>query len=277
MTNSYQNLCNLLQAKESTLYIALSGGIDSLTLMTVAARIRNQPTIAMHAVSAAVPIEATERCRVLAAKYHWQLREIDALEFENSNYVSNPHNRCYYCKNSLFTAINACSRIAGEMTIATGTNADDLGDYRPGLKAAAEQRVWQPYVEAEIDKNTIRSIARDAGLGNLANLPAAPCLSSRIETGISIDSKDLLLIHKVENLITQLSLPGDIRCRILKRGVVVQLPVESPLFSNLELKVLVTRRVDSLCVDADKPFLGFEYYKKGSAFIKPEDVTRAGI
>lgn len=276
MNDSYHKLCKLLQARESTLYIALSGGIDSLTLMTIAARVRNNhPTIAMHAVSAAVPVEATERCRFLAAKYHWQLREIDALEFESTDYVRNPYNRCYYCKSSLFTTINACTNNAGDNTIATGTNIDDLGDYRPGLIAAAEQHVWQPYVEAGVDKETVRGMARHEGLGNLASLPAAPCLSSRVETGIAISSHDLHLIHQVENLVTLSSVPGDIRCRIVKRGVVVQLPLDSPLFSDPELKVSVTNLVNSLCVSADKPFLGFEKYVKGSAFINPEAVIRA--
>lgn len=277
MTDSYKKLCNLLQTRHCTLYIALSGGIDSLTLMTVAARVRRQATIAIHAVSAAVPVEATERCRSLASKYHWQLQEIDALEFDSDDYVSNPHNRCYYCKNSLFTAISACSRVAGEITIATGTNKDDLSDFRPGLQAAGEHGVWQPYVEAGIDKISIRRIARNEGLGDLANLPAAPCLSSRIETGISISSDDLYLIHKVEKLITQLSLPGDIRCRIVERGVVVQLPLDSPLFRDKQLMALATCRVTDVCHEANRTFLGFNEYVKGSSFIKPVEVIRAGM
>ncbi len=270
-------LRRLLQSKEGTLYIALSGGIDSLTLMTVAARVRVHPTIAMHAVSAAVPVEATERCRSLAVQFGWELQEINALEFESEQYVSNPHNRCYYCKSSLFTAINACKNVAGTGTIATGTNIDDLGDFRPGLKAAAEQQVWQPYVEAGVNKDTIRQIASDENLGTLAQLPAAPCLSSRVETGITINPNDLQLIHQVERLITQLTTPGDIRCRIMKRGVVVQLPTDSRILSDKEFCLHAQSMVEDLCVAAGKTFIGFEEYKKGSAFIKPEAVIRAGV
>ncbi len=277
MTDSYPSLCRLLTSREGPLYIALSGGIDSLTLMTVAASVRLAPTIAMHAVSAAVPIEATERCRQLAKQNGWQLQEIDALEFENANYVNNPLNRCYYCKSSLFTAIAACRDASGQATIATGTNTDDLGDFRPGLKAAAEHDVWQPYVEAGVDKNTIRRIALAQGLGELSELPAAPCLSSRVETGISINANDLRLIHQVEKLITQMTEPGDIRCRIFKKGVSVQLPQNNPVFQMPEVHRDAVRKVNELCSSADKRFTGFEPYVKGSAFIKPVKVRLAGV
>jgi uncharacterized protein len=276
MTNAYQSLRRLLECREGPLYIALSGGIDSLTLMAVAASVRTQPTIAMHAVSAAVPAEATERCRTLAEKSGWQLREIDALEFEDSNYVNNPHNRCYYCKNSLFNAIEVCKEISGVATIATGTNTDDLGDFRPGLEAASEHNVWQPYVEAGVSKETIREIARLEGLGTLSELPAAPCLSSRVETGISINANDLSLIYQVEKLLTRMTEPGDIRCRIFKRGVTVQLPSDSAIFKQTPLRSDANAQVDALCQAAGKTFTGFEKYVKGSAFIKTVQVQRAG-
>lgn len=273
MNEPYKSLCSLLESLEGPLFIALSGGIDSLTLMTVAARVRSQPTVAMHSVSAAVPVEATERCRTLAKILGWQLQELDALEFEDADYVSNPINRCYYCKRSLFSAISACVDASGRTTIATGTNVDDLGDFRPGLKAAAENQVWQPYVEAGVDKQTIRAIAFHEGLGELSKLPAAPCLSSRVETGISIIPSDLGLIYKIEKLITEMTAPGDIRCRIFKLGVTVQVPSESVLLKNPEFREEATARVNELCQSQGKLFTGFKQYEKGSAFIKPQRVS----
>ncbi len=277
MTDPYRSLCRLLTTREGPLFIAMSGGIDSLTLMTVAARVRVDPTIAMHAVSAAVPVEATERCRKLANQHGWQLQEIDALEFEDTNYVNNPLNRCYYCKSSLFNAITACQDASGQATIATGTNTDDLGDFRPGLKAAAEYKVWQPYVDAGVNKADIRFIAREEGLGELSALPAAPCLSSRVETGISINANDLRLIHQVEKLITGITEPGDIRCRIFKQGVTVQLPSDNALFTNASLQKDALSQVEAICSASGKLFTGFEKYSKGSAFIKPGQVQRAGV
>ena len=275
MTNTvlHEQLCILLQNKPGTLYIALSGGIDSITLMTVAARVRKQPVIALHAVSAAVPELATQRCRELSAKYDWQLKEIDAREFDNKDYMANPVNRCYFCKSSLFDRMlqyNASVVLDGfsNATIATGTNADDLGDYRPGLKAARERNVWQPYVEAGIDKKAIRRIATMEGLSELAALPAQPCLSSRVQTGIAINANDLRFIESVEAAITSMTQVGDIRCRITAAGVVVELPVNNPVFQVDQTRKDATSIVEELCLVQQKKFIGFQYYKMGSAFLR---------
>ena len=264
-----QSLQQILQLQTQPLYIALSGGIDSLTLMTVAAKARTAPTIAVHAVSAAVPLAATERCRGLAKKFGWQLEEIDAGEFNHEQYVANPVNRCYYCKSSLFDAILARieDKAAGQVLIATGTNTDDLGDYRPGLKAAAERQVWQPYVEAGIDKNAIRAIAVEAGLGDLSRLPAQPCLSSRIETGITINVDDLRFVHKVESALEKLLGPGDIRCRVVSEGVVAQVPDDSGVFTDDKKYQLVENLVKEICADNNRQLVRVAPYSMGSAFL----------
>ena len=269
----HQRLGELLQSQPGKLHIALSGGIDSITLMTVAARVRKHPVIALHAVSAAVPELATQRCRELAVKLDWQLNEIDAREFDNNDYVANPVNRCYFCKSSLFDRMlqydghAALSELSGT-TIATGTNTDDLGDYRPGLIAAQERNVWQPYVEVGIDKKTIRSIAELEGLGALAELPAQPCLSSRVETGIAIDARDLRFIELVETAITSITRVGDIRCRITAEGVAVQLPADSPIFQVEQIKQKASSIVEEHCLAQQRTFIGFQHYKMGSAFLK---------
>ena len=261
-------LKSTLQARSEILYIALSGGIDSITLMTVAARERTAQTIAVHAVSAAVPQEATERCRKLADRFNWQLVEVDANEFGNSQYLANPVNRCYYCKSSLFDSINAT--FGGNGTIATGTNTDDLGDYRPGLKAASERNVWQPYVEAQVNKDTIRQIAVQYELGDLSQLPAQPCLSSRVETGIRINPADLGFIHRVERALEKHLGAGDIRCRIVNDGVVVQLPTDCIVFTdNFEFST-VESLVKKLCNADQRLFVKLEPYKMGSAFLRTE-------
>lgn len=284
MTESkqHQRLSGILSAKQGVLKIALSGGIDSLTLMTVAARVRTEPTIAVHAVSAAVPDEATDRCRELAGKLNWQLEEIDAREFDNEHYIANPVNRCYYCKSSLFDRIIEAAHgdafsATRNTTIATGTNTDDLGDYRPGLIAARERDVWQPYVVAGIDKKTIRLIARHEGLGDLSELPAQPCLSSRVETGIAINVDDLRFIHRVESSVTQLTLAGDIRCRITRAGVTVQLPADNEIFLNHETKSRAEVLVTQLCKDEDRQFTGFAPYKMGSAFLTSDTVISVDV
>jgi len=149
--------------------------------------------------------------------------------------------------------------------IATGTNRDDLGDYRPGLQAAGERRVWQPYVEAGVDKKTIRVLARQLGLGDLSELPAQPCLSSRIETGTRISADDLKFVHRVETALTGLHGPGDIRCRITKRGVVVQLPDE--VFVDAKARSETEALVSKHCIESNREFNKIEAYKMGSAFV----------
>ncbi len=282
ISHEHQRLIDVLIAKTGLLKIALSGGIDSLTLMTVAAAVRTQPTLAVHAVSAAVPEEATSRCRELAAKFKWQLKEVDAREFDNQHYKANPSNRCYYCKSSLFERIisdtgDSIIALNNESTIATGTNMDDLGDYRPGLLAARENKVWQPYVEAQIDKAAIRRIAKSAGLGRLSELPAQPCLSSRVETGIAIDVRDLRFIHRTENAITALTEAGDIRCRITRAGVVVQLPADNEIFHCIETHSNASALLEQLCSAEDRLFRGFEPYRMGSAFLVPKEELSGNV
>jgi len=249
-----EKLISLLTEKADNLTIALSGGVDSLTLMRVAAEVRTAQTTAVHAVSAAVPSEATTRCRELAAQYNWQLIELDAGEFADNRYRSNPVNRCYYCKSNLFDSM--VTHMGDNYCIATGTNTDDLGDYRPGLEAARERGIWQPYVEAGVSKSQIRKIALQFGLKDESQLPAQPCLSSRIETGIVINTDDLSFVHRMERQLSHHFGDGDIRCRIVSDGVVVQLPATSPVFKEI-------------CQNNARQLVTIQPYKMGSAFVHP--------
>src|SRR3954471_25073983 len=166
------------------LVIAVSGGVDSMTLAYIAHRFSRSAVSMLHAVSPAVPPHATARVRSHAERWGWALTVTDAGEFEDPRYRANPADRCYFCKSNLYDLV----RSVYQGTVASGTNLDDLGDYRPGLKAASQRVVVLPFVEAEIDKATVRDIAHRHGLDDLAELPAQPCLSSRVETGIAIDA-----------------------------------------------------------------------------------------
>lgn len=193
------------------LAIAVSGGVDSMTLAVLAHEFSNSDITVFHAVSPAVPPEATARVRAYAGARGWALTVLDAGEFADPRYRANPSNRCYFCKTNLYGAIAAATRA----TVISGTNLDDLDDYRPGLRAASEKGVRHPFVEAGIGKEALRDLARARGLDDLAELPAMPCLSSRVATGIHIEAADLRLVHRVETLVRR-ELPGarDVRCRI---------------------------------------------------------------
>ena len=202
--------------------IAVSGGVDSMTLAVVAHR--SKPgTAVFHAVSPAVPADATARVRHYAGKEGWQLQVIEAGEIDDPQYLANPANRCYYCKTDLYQTVTGKTAL----TVASGTNLDDLGDYRPGLIAAKEHQVCHPYVEVGIDKDGLRQIAGELQLNDLKALPAAPCLSSRVTTGIAIDAALLPVIDEAEKLLWQqleAAMPlNGIRCRVRPEGLAIQI------------------------------------------------------
>ena len=245
--------------------VAVSGGVDSMTLAVVAGRTLGTTSAMFHAVSPAVPPEATARVRFYAAREGWRLHLLDAGEFNDARYLNNPVDRCFYCKTHLY------QRIAQQIqaTILSGANQDDLNDYRPGLQAAGNYGVRHPWVEAEVDKAAVRAIARQLNLTELAELPAAPCLSSRVETGIGIQPATLTLIHQVERLLTQQLQPRTVRCRVRHNGIVIELDRDSLQTLSLSDRSRLAKTVEALCQGAGfKPLLGFELYRTGSAFLR---------
>jgi uncharacterized protein len=244
--------------------VAVSGGVDSLTLATVAHCSLPGHVQMFHAVSAAVPEEATARVRELAARQGWKLSVIDAGEFNDAHYRSNPVNRCFYCKTNLYGALVPLATAQ----VVAGTNLDDLAEYRPGLDAAKNHGVRHPFVEAGINKNTVRAIASHLGLGSIAELPAAPCLSSRIETGIGIDPGMLKLVHAAELLVSQVLAPGTVRCRVRADGVVIELDEQNLAALDAAGRNAIENRIGSLFRDGgfDYP-VSFSPYRTGSAFL----------
>lgn len=202
--------------------IACSGGIDSLLLATVAHRQSPEATTIAHAVSPAVPAEATCRVHNRAKHEGWNLVIVESGEFDSEDYLSNPVNRCYYCKTNLYETLTLVSlHTADDETLMSGANTDDLGEYRPGLVAAEENAVRHPYVECHIDKQTIRAIARHLKLP-FAELPASPCLASRLYTGTRVTSGRLSAVEKSEELIRHMTGIQVIRCRIQNDSMLIE-------------------------------------------------------
>ena len=246
--------------------VAVSGGVDSLTLATAIHRRNTARATMFHAVSPAVPEEATDRVRALAETEGWALRIIDAGEFDDTDYRANPVNRCFYCKTNLYGAIAPLTKAQ----IVSGTNLDDLGEYRPGLQAAEHHSARHPFVEAGIDKAGVRLLAQRFGLGAISELPAAPCLSSRIETGISIDPSMLKLVHQTERFVAGKLHPKTVRCRVRADGVVIELD-KAALDSADELqRDELAHHVATLFSKAGFDHrVSFAPYRVGSAFVHP--------
>ena len=262
-----QQLHNVL-ARHGQLAIAVSGGVDSMTLAVIACRL-NPATEVFHALSPAVPELATARVRTYAKQFNWHLHEINAGEMDDPDYQRNPANRCYYCKSNLYSSIGRHT----SLQIASGTNLDDLQDYRPGLLAAEEQQVVHPLVEALISKNAVRQLAASLGLVELSELPASPCLSSRITTGIAIDADLLPLIDQTEEAIRKLLVAtdsnSDIRCRIRNTGIAIQL--EQPtLLQAAQIRAAVEQVFSNSRFTHYSAHISIEPYRQGSAFIRAE-------
>jgi len=242
--------------------IAVSGGVDSVTLAALAVDLGLDVAIA-HAASPAVPAQATQRLRRIARDRGWNLSVIDAHEFEDQQYRANPVNRCFFCKLNLYTAVKANF----DRQILSGANIDDLGEYRPGLSSAARFGVRHPYIEAGFDKAAVRRLAAELELGEIAQIPASPCLSSRMETGLPIDAATLGFIDSVERLVTSRVRPKVVRCRVRAAGIVIELDSETLTSLTTTDADWLVQRIEQQPSRPPQGPVRFAGYRNGSAFV----------
>ncbi|MFD0980667.1 adenine nucleotide alpha hydrolase [Tropicimonas aquimaris] len=248
-------------ARHDRLVLAVSGGVDSMTLAHAALRLTERDGVDIcHAVSPAVPTAATARVRAHADRFGWRLRVLDAGEFADSDYLRNPVNRCYFCKSNLYTRIR--QTVSGP--VASGANLDDLGDYRPGLEAAREMGVRHPFIEAACTKADVRAMARQFGLDDISELPAQPCLASRIETGLRVEPEDLRFVELTEAALTPHSGAATLRVRVLPAGVRVELSDWNTRTD--EERRIFRERAKRLCAASGRRLLQVADYRRGSAF-----------
>jgi uncharacterized protein len=204
-----------------SLIVAFSGGVDSAYLAYVANDELGDRALAVTGDSASYPSFQRELADQLTTQFGIRHRIVFTDEFLDSNYTSNPANRCYYCKSELYTKLDQLARESGFDVICDGTNADDVGDYRPGRQAAREMGVRSPLLECGMTKADIREMSRRAGLPTW-DQPASACLSSRVPYGQVVTIEKLSMIDKAEMALKEL---GFRQVRVRHHGYVARIEV----------------------------------------------------
>lgn len=183
--------------------IAFSGGVDSAYLAIAARDVLGDRALAVTADSPSYPDTHRQLALAVARDFGFAHEIIRTGELERPEYRANPANRCYYCKDTLYSHLAAIARERGIDVVVDGNNADDRGDYRPGRQAAREHGVRSPLDEAGLTKHDIRELAREAGLESW-NEPASACLSSRIPYGSEVTDARLRQIERAEQVLRDL-------------------------------------------------------------------------
>jgi uncharacterized protein len=191
--------------------IAYSGGVDSAFLAYVAHEVLGPKTLAVIADSPSLPRRELDQALALARQFQFPVRVIRTREFDNTSYLANPDNRCYFCKHELFTELAPLAKAECLAVIAYGENASDLGDHRPGALAAAQFQVRAPLKEAGLTKADIRALSAQFGLPT-ADKPQMACLSSRVPYGQPVTPQKLKMIEQAENVLRELGF-YDVRVR----------------------------------------------------------------
>ncbi|MGZ4149747.1 MAG: ATP-dependent sacrificial sulfur transferase LarE [Actinomycetota bacterium] len=183
--------------------VAFSGGVDSSLVAAVAARMLGDRALAVTAVSPALASGELAGARAVAAAIGVAHEVIRTDELARDGYRRNGPDRCYHCKTELYEQLGALADARGFATLYSGANLDDLGDWRPGLRAASEHGVRHPLVEAGFGKADVRSLAHELAIPS-ADKPAMPCLASRLPHGTEVDPEVLAQVDRAERALRAL-------------------------------------------------------------------------
>jgi pyridinium-3,5-biscarboxylic acid mononucleotide sulfurtransferase len=208
-------------ARSGRLLIAYSGGVDSAFLSWMAHRVIGDQMRAVIADSASLARTHLEDALTFAREHAIPIEVVETHELENPAYIRNDAQRCFHCKDELFTVLERYRETGAFDAIAYGVNADDEGDFRPGQQAARQHHVLAPLLEARLNKAEIRELARRAEL-RVWDKPASACLSSRLEYGCAVTPEALSVIERGEDALRSL---GFRQFRVRHHGEIVRIEI----------------------------------------------------
>lgn len=229
--------------------VAFSGGVDSSYLALAAYRALGPRALAVTAVSASYPASHRAMAETVTARFEIPHRFVETHEMERESYRRNASDRCYHCKSELFGVLLRLRDELGFDAVAYGVNTDDLGDFRPGHRAASEAGVLSPFLDVALSKTEIRALSRAAGLPT-ADLPASACLSSRLPYGTEVTETRLRQVERGEELLRGM---GFRQVRLRHHGEVARVEVDPG-----ELSFALEPSIAQAIVAALKP-LGFRW------------------
>ncbi|MBN7772730.1 ATP-dependent sacrificial sulfur transferase LarE [Clostridium aminobutyricum] len=248
LEEKYERLKDYLSGLKSAA-IAFSGGVDSTFLLFAAKEALGNRAIAITANSDLFPEREHKEALDFAKKYHMKQIVFDVDEFEIEGFANNPENRCYLCKKTIFSQIKKLAKENGALYVAEGSNMDDNGDYRPGMKAIAELEIKSPLRQVGLYKEEIRELSKKLGLPTWEK-PSFACLASRFVYGEKITREKLQIVGKAEQFLLDL---GFRQVRVRLHHNIARIETDSfelDRFLNKEMRELVNNRLKEL---------GFQY------------------
>jgi len=209
--------------------VAFSGGVDSTLLLAAAKEVLGDSVIGVTAVSSIVSRKEKDNAAFLANRLGVKQILCYPAVMDNDEFLKNTNDRCRLCKQIIFSEIKRISEENGIRDIAHGVNTDDFNDYRPGIRAAEEMGIHAPLVEAGLDKETIRSLAKEMGLPNW-DRPAMACLASRIPFNVPVHSSLLQMIEQSEAVLGSC---GFHSCRVRYHGEIARIEIDQEDFDKI--------------------------------------------